>query len=94
MVKKATELSRAEDIEDMVKANAVMALDQRTDTQWADAAFTNYAALQACLDSYYENATDTAIEMGIKHPCLFESYRAHVRAEAAKLGVELPEDYR
>ena len=74
--------------ESMILANASEALDQRNDSCWID--------LADCLDSYYTNVQDTAMEMGMRpsEHGAWELYRAYVRQVASKLGVVLPEDYR
>lgn len=78
--------SQLSDFESMIRSNADMALDQRND----------YENLTDCLDSYYANVQDSAMEIGIRpsEHNTFELYRRYVREIAAKLGIELPEDYK
>lgn len=72
-------------IENMIRANAEMALDQRG----------SFDSLLGALDSYYENVRDTLVEMDETSALnfSFNTYRTNVRQIAKKLNISLPLEY-
>ncbi len=76
---KLVEAVSAGSVENVIKANAEAAIDQRA----------SYPSLEGALDSHWENVLDTLFLGGAARDKAFVQYRDAVRATASRLSVSL-----